>query len=373
MKNLPFIEAVALMVGTSVGAGYLGIPYVVSKIGLGLGLAMIVLLGGVIFFQYLAIAEITLRTSGKHQITGYVEKYLGLTWKRFVEVLVILELYGTLLAYLVAEGDVLAEIFGGNPVVYSLLFFAVIAVVLSRKFKIIEEAELLLTLIMTLAVTLIITISSPEVHLGKLHHFDANYILPAYGVILFSFFAGSAIPEMRIALQNKEKKLMPAIFLGTVIPIVIYILFTIIVIGVTGESTTEVATIGLGQVMGRHMNIIGNILAAVTMTSAFLALALALKDTFQFDMRLGKKKALIFTLAGPLLIFLLGVDNFISILLFVGAVFGGLQGLVVIRTWLAASKRGDRVPEFVLPYKPVFASIMAIIFLIGIIYTFWSL
>ena len=73
-------EAISTFVWTIIGAGILGIPYVVAQAGLWTGIVVIVALGLVSMILYLYLGEITLRTKGFHQLTGYSEKYLG-DWK----------------------------------------------------------------------------------------------------------------------------------------------------------------------------------------------------------------------------------------------------------------------------------------------------
>ncbi|MEK6816901.1 MAG: aromatic amino acid transport family protein, partial [Nanoarchaeota archaeon] len=62
-----YLEAIATLVGTIIGAGVLGIPYVVAKSGIKIGLVHILLLGIAILFINLYVAEISLRTKKTHQ------------------------------------------------------------------------------------------------------------------------------------------------------------------------------------------------------------------------------------------------------------------------------------------------------------------
>ena len=72
-----FFESIALLMGTVIGAGVLGIPYIVYKAGFLTGLLALVFLGVAVLFMNLFVGEIVLSTKGKHQLTGYAEKYLG--------------------------------------------------------------------------------------------------------------------------------------------------------------------------------------------------------------------------------------------------------------------------------------------------------
>jgi tyrosine-specific transport protein len=372
MRKLSLLEAVAMLVGTAVGAGFLGIPYVVQKVGFPLGVILILVIGAVMLLQLLAVAEIALRTNGKHQIAGYVEKYLGKNWHAIIFTLVILEAYGALLAYVIGEGQALSALFGGRPVIFSFGFLAVAAALVYFDLKVIEKAELVLTFAMLVAVSLVIFFSWPATHLQNLGGFSPQGLLPAYGVILFAFLGVSAVPEMRLVLQGKEKFLPRAIVWGLVIPAAIYLIFTAVVLGALGGAVTPVATVALGEKLGRGILILANLLAATTMTTAFLALALALKETFWFDLKFSRNEAWFLTVIVPFILYLFGAHSFIGTLLVVGAVFGGLQGIIIVFTWWKAARVGERKPEFVVPFSKSLGWLLILVFALGVVYTVGS-
>ena len=72
------------LIGTIVGAGFLGIPYVVSKSGFTLGLIHMMIIGIVITLTMLYLGEIIQRTRSSHQLPGYAERYLGKEGKRLM-------------------------------------------------------------------------------------------------------------------------------------------------------------------------------------------------------------------------------------------------------------------------------------------------
>ena len=56
--------------------------------------------------------------------------------------------------------------------------------------------------------------------------------------------------------------------------------------GVT--AATEIATIGLGKVLGTYFNIFGNLFAIFAMATGFLALGVALKEMYEYDYNINK-------------------------------------------------------------------------------------
>ncbi|MBI3421057.1 MAG: hypothetical protein HY006_03255, partial [Candidatus Sungbacteria bacterium] len=91
-----FLFAVSTLVGAIVGLGMFGIPYTLMKAGFWIGIAYILGLGLLTLILHLIYGEIVERTSGKHRLTGYTEKYLGKKWKWILGTAVILAVYSSL-------------------------------------------------------------------------------------------------------------------------------------------------------------------------------------------------------------------------------------------------------------------------------------
>ena len=111
---------------------------------------------------------------------------------------------------------------------------------------------------------------------------------------------------MREELGKKKKLLKKAIVLGSLVPIIAYAAFAVAVVGVTGDSTSPVATIRLGEVIGRKMVVFANLFSVFAMATSFLVMGLALKETYNYDYRVNKRLAWALTCALPLAGFPLG-------------------------------------------------------------------
>ncbi|MEM4244580.1 MAG: aromatic amino acid transport family protein, partial [Candidatus Nanoarchaeia archaeon] len=109
-------RAVAILIGTIVGAGILGIPYVVYKAGFWTGMLMIVALGIALLLLHLYLGEIALRTKQKHQLAGYAEKYLGGWAKKLMFLTMLIGSYGALTAYIIGTGATIKAILGGSEI-----------------------------------------------------------------------------------------------------------------------------------------------------------------------------------------------------------------------------------------------------------------
>ncbi len=366
-------EAIAVLIGTIIGAGVLGIPYVIAQSGFLLGSIMIVFLGFAVLMTNLFIGEVALRTKGIHQLTGYAEKYLGKNGKRLMTFTMVFGTFGALIAYTIGEGETLSAIFGGSPFMFSLLFFAIMSFIVFIGLNMIKKIELFLSLIVLTIIIIISLVSFNQINLANLATFNLSKWLAPYGVILFAFLGAAAIPEMKVVLQKRKKDMKKCIIIGSIIPLVAYFIFAAITVGVTGLNTTEIATIGLGNVLGQNMILFGNLFAIFAMATSFLTLSLALKWMFHYDYNLNKTLSWAITCLIPLTLFLLGIKSFIKTIGVTGAIAGGLEGVLIVGMFLKARKKGDRKPEYQLKRNLFIPILLGLVFIGGIIYTVYNL
>ncbi|PIT90174.1 MAG: hypothetical protein COU22_03645 [Candidatus Komeilibacteria bacterium CG10_big_fil_rev_8_21_14_0_10_41_13] len=372
-KDKPLFEAISLLTGTIIGAGVLGIPYVVYKSGFLTGLVLMVVICLSVLLINLHVGEIVLSTNKRHQMTGYAGKYLGRWGKYLMFGSVVFGFYGALLAYIIGEGQVLAALTGGNAFIYSLIFFVFGCLLVYVGLNVIKETEFLLTMVILVIVVIISIWGSRFLDWQHLTEFDLTKLLIPYGVIFFSIGGSSAIPHMREVLKGKEYLLKKSIIIGTSIPFFVYLIFTLVVIGVSGPAVTEVASVGLGEAMGRSMVIFGNLFAFFTMATSFLTLGLALRNTYQYDFNLRRNLAWALTVSVPLIFFLLGTQSFIKVMGTVGAIGGGIEGILIGLIFYSLKKKAERKAEYTLSKSPLILSLLSLLFIGGIIYTLWSL
>lgn len=361
---------VATLTGSVIGAGFLGIPYVVAKSGFLIGLGWMVAICLILMLINLTAAEISLSTKAMHQLPGYASKYLGKKTKIFVFLAVVFGFYSALIAYLIGEGESLSFIFTSTTN-YSLWagigFWFLVAIITFggiRKFKKIEPLAVLAIFLVTLILGIL---SWNKINFSNLTYLNHNFLFMPFGVVLFAFLGIFAIPEMRRILLKNEKLMKKAIIIGSIIPLLVYVLFTIIVLGLYGQNVSEIATISFGKTV--------TLLGMFTMFTAFLALSLALQDTYRFDFKLSQKKAWMLTAFLPLIFFfaikIWNLADFVKILSLGGAISGGLISIAILLVHEhLRDKKLERKPEFRIRLPLMLKILFIILFLVGILYEF---
>jgi tyrosine-specific transport protein len=106
-----FFKAISILLGTIIGVGIFGLPFVAMKAGFLVMVTYLFIISGVIFLIHFLYGEIVLATEEKYRLPGYVEKYLGFKWKNFSFMVIAIGLWGALLAYLIIGGEFLSSFF----------------------------------------------------------------------------------------------------------------------------------------------------------------------------------------------------------------------------------------------------------------------
>lgn len=362
-----FFRAVALIVATAIGAGMFGLPYVFSRSGVGLGLIHFGLIFLTILMTMLAFGEVASRTSGRHQMTGYARRYLGVGWEAVALPSLVFGIYGALIAYILGVGEFLFELlqstFGGFPLLYSLLFWVVVSSTLFFGLRRVAKAESVLVVVLLIAVVVVVFLAIPHVDVGNLITWPefsptASFWLPAlapFGVLLFALGAATAVPETVVLLRQMKRPAWTkrAIFVGMLIPAVVYLLFIFAVVGVTGGQTTESAILGLGESLGRGVMVVGSVLGVITMTTSFLALGIALHDVFRYDFKFSHVFSWTAVVVPPILIVLARLGSFIDFIGLAGSLVGGLDGIIILLMYEKLRKTSGNTTKSLLFPRPL--------------------
>lgn len=370
-----YARAVAILLGTIIGAGVLGIPYVIYQAGFWTGMLMIAALGIAMIMLHLYLGEIALRTKAKHELTGYAEKYLGGWGKKVMFISMLIGNYGALTAYLIGTGATIAAIVGGREIFYSIAVFIILAAIVLMGLKAVGKTEFYMQAIILLIILAISVYSFIFINPNNLQGFNITKVFIPYGAIFFAMIGTTAIPEVRETLRREPKLMKKAILTGTVIPIIVYAIFALVVVGVVGssflylEANEKIATIAMGEVLGMGIRVLGNLFATLTMATSFLTIGLAMMWVYQYDFKIKKHTAWAITVFLPLVLALSGLTTFIQTIGIVGAVAGGIEGVLIVMMHKKAKKLGDRKPEYNIKSNPALAFILIALFVVGIVLT----
>lgn len=370
LRQISLWQAVALLLSGTIGAGIFGIPFAVNRLGLGFGSLYIIVMGLLMMSMNLLLGEMAMRAGQPLQLVGLARKFLGWSGETLMAVMMYLLLVGVMTVYLVGIGESLAAIFGGAAFWWTFIFFFCAGFFILRGLRTIKTVECVFVLVLLATIIGVLLISTPHIRFTNWQTLDFSDLFFPYGILLFAFHGATAVPEAYATLRHREKLFPKAIVLAGSITIVVYLLFTAAVIGVTGSETTAMATLGLGAALGRPILILGSILAVVAMGTGFLMSGVALRDSLQWDLDLPPWVAVFLVLMTPLVFFLAGMRTFIGSIDIVGGVFMSMEMLLIlIMYWHARGKKG--AVRHVARFLPVrFVDILLLLaLLLGLLYS----
>ena len=374
MPNKNYIYAVSTFVGAAIGVGIFSLPFVASKSGFSFFAVLLILLGFIMIVLNLMYGEITLRTKNKSRLVGYCGKYLGKNGKRFAMLIALFALYSNILAYIIIGGVFLNALFssylGGSEFIYSLAMFFVISMGIYMSLKMVSVIELLMVIFLFVAMFGIIIKGGALVNSNNLLTSNFSQVFFPFGAILFSLSALSAIPELEHIIKERKERIKSVIISGSVITLIVLILFVAVVLGITGTNTSEDALSGMNAVMGNGIVTIGLIFGVFAIATSFLIVGINLKEIFWYDYHLSEKKAWLLTCFVPFIVFLLGLRDFIAVVSIAGSIAGGFVGILIIAVFYRAKKLGDMRPAYEIKVPKIFSALMIFVFLLGILYQF---
>jgi amino acid permease len=273
----------------------------------------------------------------------------------------ILGAFGAILAYLIVGGEFLTELLsptlGGNLVFWTIIYFLAGAILIFFGIKAVSKIEFWGLILFFFVLILIFLrgkylISIENLFIGNWKLEIGNFFLP-YGAILFSLWGASLIPEVEEMLETKKNLLKTVIMVSILIAIFVYLFFIYLILGITGSQTTESALIGLQNILTDRVVVLALIFGLLTTFTSFIALGLTLKKVFWYDLKINKNLAWAITCFLPLVLFLIGVRQFIPVISFIGGIMLGVDGILILLMYQKKIKNQKSKTKNLLVYPSI--------------------
>ena len=367
-----FFVSFTAIVGTLIGAGFLGIPYVIMKSGFLIGIIHLMLLGAVIALVSLYLGEITLRTPGNHQLSGYAGIYLGKKGKALMLFSAAFGIYSALLAYLIGESESLSFLFSGTlnfRLYFAFAFWALLSLISFFGIRALEKGDFLGVSAVFIIIILLLILFLPKISLDNLNYINLNNFFAPFGVILFAYLAFSIIPEIKNILGSEKRKVRPVIIFAYSFAFILYVVFSGIVLGYKGLGTPEIATLSLGWPF--------ILLGMATMFTSYLSLSIALMDSFRLDFKISRLLSWFLVISIPIILYIIayltGAVSFTSIISIGGIISGGLAAILILAMVKTAKIKGRINPEYSLPLPKTLKIILWLVFIFGAAFEIYNL
>ena len=378
MKKLAVPEAIAVLIGTIIGAGVFTLPYVAVHSGLATTFIWLIIVSLIITYLHLGFGEIVLRTKQDFRLPGYVGHYLNSSAKKFILLITFFTFSFSLLIYLLLGSQFLKVILNSvwtnfyfpQGFLVILLWLLLSSVVLSKN-KRLSKINFYLSFALLFLFFIIVIFALPRFEVGNINLFNfTNYwgwLIP-YGVLFFALNGMVAVPEAIKVLKargGKKEKSKKVIIIGTLIPAFCYLAFILAVVGASGSFTTLEAIEGLKGVLGNSIILLGAMLGFLAVSTSYLIFASYIKNSFINDFKWSRFISYFLVIVGPLLLYCLHLENLVKLISFMGGMLGGLEGVMLVLVLRKAKQQGEIEPPYQVPLNKILAAIFVIALVIG--------
>jgi tyrosine-specific transport protein len=234
--------SVLMILGTSLGAGMLALPVVSSQQPFLITALMLVATWLLMTVGALALLEVNLWFPAGANMVSMAKGTLGNTGKFLVWLIYLALLYCLICSYLSGAGDVLSGLLSGVGVdiplwladCIALMFLGSIVVVGIRS---VDHVNRILMFFKMAAYVFVVAMILPQVQLRRLVVYHAAWHWSVLTVMITSFGFAIIVPSIRAYLGTSEGNLKRILLLGSVIPLVIYLLWIMVVQGLLSHAS----------------------------------------------------------------------------------------------------------------------------------------
>ncbi len=336
------IGGVLLIVGSAIGGGILALPIATSELGFVSSSLLLFFCWIIMTISAFLILEITLWMPKNTNIISMAKATLGPLGQISGWIIYLLLLYSLLAAYIAGGSDffqnlfTLAHIHAPEWVVASL-FTLVLGYIVYLGIHAVDYANRGLMTVKFITFFLLIGLICSHISLDKLATGHFTFITNGVTVALTSFGYATIIPSLRNYFHDDVKKLRTVILIGSLIPLVCYILWDMAVMGVipgdgsdglismlhSGRSTSDFVN-KLSLLLNQEtITSLAHIFTSICLLTSFIGVALCLVDFLADGFQVEKSGKMNFivccaALIPPLLIVMFDPGIFIAALAYAG-------------------------------------------------------
>ncbi len=148
---------------------------------------------------------------------------------------------------------------------------------------------------------------------------------------------------------------------------IVYFLFVLALIGLSGDNVSQDSISGLGVNLPFWILSLLGTLGIISIWSTYIVISRDIERGLEYDFHLSKPLANIFVIFLPIFLYLAGFQNFLNLVIFIGGIFIGLEGILIVLIWSQSLKKSAPI-SILKNVNPIIIYPWLLIFVIGIIY-----
>ena len=311
------LGGVLIVAGTTVGGGMLALPIASASAGLGLSIVLLICVWALMTYTALITLEMNLYFNRGVSIAYAAEYSLGRIGKVVSTFTIAILFYALLSAYMAGGASVLDQLVDGlfginiSPTVSVVIFAGIFGSIILARTHFVDTANRWLLFVKASFFILIVAVCLPKVDVSLLGHVPAECI-PCFSILiplfLTSFGFHGSIPTIVNYIGPDPQKLRSIFILGSTVPLIVYILWEFVVLGVIPlEGADSFAFIkASGGDLGLFANTLSNLagggwvvsaaqgFTSLAVATSFLGVGLGLFDFMEEQLTRNDKKPSVF-------------------------------------------------------------------------------
>lgn len=357
------IGSILLIVGTTIGAGMLALPVATAEFGYIGSLIFLFVCWFVMTTSAFLMLEVNLSMPANSNLITMARNTLGVPGQIIAWISFLLLLYSLLSAYISGGSGLLQYLSAAagwhlgtsaSVVLFTVMFGSIVYLGI----HVIDMVNRGLMSVKLLGYVLLMVLLLPHIEPAHLAHLDLSALTKsgALMVTITSFGFSIVVPSVRIYLGGDVNKLRKVILIGSLVPLVCYVIWDTAIMGllpldgtngllsiVHANNSTSALVVSLTSVATSPLiALLVKFFTSVCLLTSFLGVSLALTDFLADGLKLEKVgfNRLIIQAAAylpPLLVVLVYPNAFITALEYAGIYVIVL--LILMPAWMALSAR----------------------------------
>lgn len=385
--DFKLIGSILLIVGTSIGAGMLALPIATAQLGF---VGSLFLLFGCWFIMTTGaflILEVNLWLPQNSNLISMARATIGPIGQIIAWIAFLLLLYSLLCAYIAGGSDIFHNLLLLSGVdtsrsASSIIFTVLLSAIVYLGIRMVDYVNRGLMFFKLGAYFILVVLLMPFISLDKLAGGDLTRITSATAVMvtITSFGYAAIVPSLRIYFAGDVRKLKQAILIGSLIPLVCYIIWDMVIMGLiplngpnsllsilqSKNSTSDLVNTLSAASSNEASAFFIKLFTSISVVTSFLGVALCLVDFLADGLKLentGARKVFIhaLTFLPPITVVLISPNIFVKALEYAGIYCVVL--LILLPAWMAWCGRYRRhiAKGFTVPGgKAVLASVLLV-------------
>jgi tyrosine-specific transport protein len=308
--NSKLIGGILLVVGTTIGAGMLALPVATAQLGFWGSLVLLVGCWAVMTACAFLFLEVNLWLPPNSNLVSMAGATLGKSGQAVAWVVYLVLLYSIICAYIAGGGDLFHYILATSGLVIpqwaaSVLFTFLFGTVVYLGIRSVDYVNRFLMFGKMGALLLLICLVMPFVSTTNLNSGEFKHIIApsSLTVTAVSFGCLMIIPSLRTYFGQDIKTLRKAILIGTLIPLICYIAWDMVIMGVipldgtpslraitNSTNTNSDLVAALTSILQKdHVTMIVKFFTSICMATSFLSVSLSLSDFLSDGLKVRKQ------------------------------------------------------------------------------------